>query len=147
MDPRRTEHPRRIHQVFFEPYYPEDLGALDPAPRPSGTGSECLVTAIRQLSEARETMRRVLASYPTVPSPDYVEALEALSDARFILFVLRLAGREPPPQEEWHSRIRWSRGHMEAHPARLLQDREGEGRRLACRRRRSLTSGEPAGRR
>lgn len=121
LDPRRTEYPRSVGQLFAA-YYTEELACLDPttpADAPDG-GASWLAAAAAELGEARRRLRDVILTYGATLDSDYLEALDELADDSFVHLVLQLAAREGITPQEWRIAVNRSRGFREAHFIRLL---------------------------
>lgn len=121
LDPRRTEYPRTIYQLFAS-YYTEELACLDPAlVRHDGAGADAglIATSVKKLRSARPRLREVLQAYGGTLDSEYLEALDEMVDDPFIDLVTELGDQERMTPEEWRLRINRSRGLLEVHFVRL----------------------------
>jgi hypothetical protein len=112
LDPRRTEYPRTVRQLFA-PHYTEALALLDPA------RGDWLAQAEEEVTRARHTLYEVMLIYGSTLDPDYLEALAEVVDDPFASLLVELAKGPPISAEEWRRTINRSRGHLAAHFVRL----------------------------
>ena len=118
LDPRRTEYPRSIQQLFAS-YYTEELACLDPgATRADGRGWLEEVTG--HLADTRAGLRDIILTYGGTLDSDYLEALDEIVDDPFARLVTDLAAAPALAPGEWRLRMNRSRGHLDAHFIRLV---------------------------
>ena len=121
LDPRRTEYPRTVRQLF-QPHYTEELALLDP------TRGDWLPAAAAEVERARAALHEVMVIYGPTLDPDYLEALAEVVDDPFASLLAELAAGPAPSAEEWRRRINRSRGHLAAHFVRLTHASEVHNR-------------------
>ena len=117
LDPRRTEYPRTLRQLFA-PHYTEELALLDPA------RSDWLAEAADEVERARQTLHEMMLIYGPTLDPDYLEALAEVVDDPFSSLIVELAMGPPLTAGEWRRRLNGSRGYMAAHFIRLTHAAE-----------------------
>lgn len=118
LDPRRTEYPRSIQQLFAS-YYTEELACLDPAAW-RADGRPWLAEVAAQLAVAQAALRDIILTYGGALDADYLEALDEIVDDPFSRLVTELAAVPSLAPEEWRLRMNRSRGHLDAHFVRLV---------------------------
>ena len=121
LDPRRTEYPRTVEQLFA-PHYTEALALLDPARGP------WLAETAAELERARHVLHEVMLIYGPTLDPDYLEGLAEVVDDPFALLLAEIAAGPPLGADEWRRRINRSRGHLAAHFVRLTHAAEVHNR-------------------
>jgi hypothetical protein len=117
LNPRRTEYPRTLRQLFA-PHYTEDLALLDPA------RSDWLSEAAEEVERARQTLHQVMLIYGPTLDPDYLEAIAEVVDDPFASLLVELAQGPPLSAGEWRRRLNGSRGHLASHFVRLMHAAE-----------------------
>lgn len=117
LDPRRTEYPRRIRQLFA-PHYTEELALLDPS------RSAWLAEAAEEVEQARHTLHEMMLIYGPTLDPDYLEAIAEVVDDPFASLLVELAQGPPLTAGEWRRRLNGSRGHLASHFIRLTHAAE-----------------------
>lgn len=120
LDPRQTEYPLNVEQLFAS-YYTEALAHLDPTlSAESSNGGTSLRAAVAQLTSAQKALRDIIFIYGGALDPDYLEAVDELADDAFVGLIVELASVESLTPQEWRIRINTSRGYREAFFIRLL---------------------------
>jgi hypothetical protein len=121
LDPRRTEYPRTVGQLFA-PHYTEELALLDPA------AGSWLSEAAREVEAARHILHEAMLIYGPTLDPDYLEAIAEVVDDPFAALLVEIAEGPTPSAEEWRRRINQSRGHLQSHFVRLVHAAEVHNR-------------------
>ncbi|CAN5405757.1 hypothetical protein BH24GEM3_BH24GEM3_22430 [soil metagenome] len=121
LDPRQTEYPLNVEQLFAS-YYTEALAHLSPTlSRQSPAAPQIsLGAAAAQLTAALRALRDIIFVYGSSLDPDYLEAVDELADDAFVGLIVELASVESLTPQEWRIRINTSRGYREAFFIRLL---------------------------
>ncbi|HEV2132480.1 MAG TPA: hypothetical protein VGR27_15300 [Longimicrobiaceae bacterium] len=120
LDPRQTEYPLTIEQLFAS-YYTEALVHLNPMlAREDAAAHVSLDTAAAQLNAAQKALRDIIFIYGGALDPDYLEAVDELADDAFVALIVELAAVESLSPQEWRVRINTSRGYRESFFIRLL---------------------------
>jgi hypothetical protein len=112
--------PDRV-EAMLEKYLTEELMYIDPRLAcPDSAPEPCVQVLGRRLSEGRDQLREVIEMYGTDLEADYKEVLDELVDDPFLEAVCGLAFAPRLGPRRWRVALNTSRGHREAHFARLL---------------------------